>query len=88
MDLPPPLEYADPPCSICHKRTDYRNGRLHCDECGASWDAHSWAASRWEQQDPRQCPSTRRDGEWRCVLPQGHRKRRHRSVRPFRWWED
>ncbi|MCI2421545.1 hypothetical protein MOQ72_29330 [Saccharopolyspora sp. K220] len=36
---PPPLEFPNPPCSLCGRETVEIRGRFRCRNCRCSWDA-------------------------------------------------
>lgn len=85
--LPPPLEFATPPCSICGKSTEYEDGSFYCYDCLACWPSEGAPEGEWYEDPGRlldQCPSVMRpwadsviyqrlrDRSYRCVLDAGH----------------
>jgi hypothetical protein len=82
--LPPRLEFADPPCSICGEDTDLGDGAYYCTRCDASWDAETadQKEGEWDDTNASQCASEMRpyaDGRWK-MLPEAMRECTYRCV--------
>jgi hypothetical protein len=58
---PPPLEYSNPPCSICYGDTELDGDEFDCRECECSWSVNSTDDGTWwcetNGEPSVQCPS-------------------------------
>lgn len=48
---PPPLDFPNPPCSLCRRTTVEIRGRFRCRHCRCSWDvdtAHLYSGE-WDE---------------------------------------
>jgi hypothetical protein len=99
-ELPPPLDFQLPDCSVCGKRTDHDGDHICCYSCGIYWPTNT-DEGEWTDEDAKRCEATHQpfalnayangkpyqfDTE-RCMLTAGH-DGKHRADQITEWTDD